>query len=127
MADARAILVIVASGVASAIALAAPPANKVAFTDVTAQAGIKFVHNAGKTGKKYLPETLGSGAAFFDADGDGWIDILLVNSKDWTPRGRRTHRRALSQQPQRDLHRHHAGQRPRCGDVRHRRGRRRLR
>ena len=64
--------------------------NKVVFNDVTAQAGIKFVHNAGKSGKKYLPETLGSGAAFFDADGDGWIDILLVNSKDWTPSGRHT-------------------------------------
>ena len=37
-----------------------------------------------------MPETLGSGAAFFDADGDGWIDILLVNSKDWTPSGRHT-------------------------------------
>ncbi|HTC35631.1 MAG TPA: CRTAC1 family protein [Bryobacteraceae bacterium] len=69
---------------------AASAQNKVVFTDVTAQAGIKFVHNAGKSGKKYLPETLGSGAAFFDADGDGWIDILLVNSKDWTPRGRHT-------------------------------------
>ncbi len=62
----------------------------VSFTDVTAAAGIHFVHNAGKTGKKYLPETLGSGAAFIDADGDGWIDILLVNSKDWTPRGRKS-------------------------------------
>ncbi len=64
--------------------------NKVVFNDVTAQAGIKFVHNAGKAGKKYLPETLGSGAAFFDADSDGWIDILLINGKDWTPRGHRT-------------------------------------
>ncbi len=33
---------------------------------------------------------MGSGGAFFDADGDGWLDILLVNSKDWTPRGRRS-------------------------------------
>jgi hypothetical protein len=60
------------------------------FTDVTSQAGIRFVHNAGRSGKKYLPETLGSGCAFFDADGDGWPDILLVNSKDWTPRGRKS-------------------------------------
>ena len=62
----------------------------VTFTDVTAQAGIKFVHNSGRAGNKFLPETLGSGVAWFDADGDGWADILLVNSKDWTPRGRRS-------------------------------------
>jgi hypothetical protein len=33
---------------------------------------------------------MGSGCAFFDADGDGWPDILLINGKDWTPRGRHT-------------------------------------
>ena len=60
------------------------------FTDVTAQGGIRFAHNAGKAGKKYLPETMGAGCAFFDADGDGWPDILLINGRDWTPRGRKS-------------------------------------
>jgi len=31
-----------------------------------------------------LPETLGSGCAFLDYDADGWQDILLVNSMDWS-------------------------------------------
>ena len=62
----------------------------VTFTDISTPAGIKFTHNAGKAGKKYLPETLGSGGAFLDADGDGWQDILLINSKDWTPKGRKS-------------------------------------
>ncbi|HKD06166.1 MAG TPA: CRTAC1 family protein [Bryobacteraceae bacterium] len=60
------------------------------FTDVTSAAGIHFTHNAGRTGKKWLPETMGSGVAFFDADGDGRPDILFVNGKDFTPKGRRT-------------------------------------
>ncbi len=53
------------------------------FTDVTAQAGIKFKHNSGAFGKKYLPETVGAGCAFLDYDNDGWQDILLVNSMNW--------------------------------------------
>src|ERR1700733_7334533 len=40
----------------------------VAFTDVTAQAGIRFHHNSGAFGRKYLPETMGSGVCFLDYD-----------------------------------------------------------
>ncbi len=68
-----------------------PPRAGIRFTDVTQPAGIKFTHNAGRTGKKWLPETMGSGCAFFDADGDGWSDILLINGKDLIPTGRKTH------------------------------------
>jgi enediyne biosynthesis protein E4 len=53
------------------------------FTDVTATAGIRFKHQNGSFGKKYLPETMGSGGAFLDADGDGKQDILLVNGMHW--------------------------------------------
>jgi enediyne biosynthesis protein E4 len=76
--------------VAGAIFAAVIPEGRVRFVDVTQPAGIRFKHNSGRAGKKYLPETLGSGGAFLDYDNDGWPDILLINSKDWTPRGRRT-------------------------------------
>ena len=62
----------------------------VIFTDVSAAAGVRFTHNSGRAGKKFLPETLGSGGAFLDADGDGWPDILLINSKDWAPGSRKS-------------------------------------
>jgi hypothetical protein len=53
------------------------------LTDVTSSAGIRFRHNSGAFGGKFLPETLGSGCAFLDYDGDGWQDILLINGTDW--------------------------------------------
>jgi hypothetical protein len=61
----------------------ARPSGPVEFVDVTAQAGIHFKHNSGAFGKKYLPETMGSGVCFIDYDNDGWQDIFLVNSMDW--------------------------------------------
>lgn len=57
--------------------------HAVAFTDVSAAAGIRFVHNSGRAGRKWLPETMGSGVAFIDADGDGWSDLLFINGRDW--------------------------------------------
>ena len=61
----------------------AQSANGVHFTDITQQAGIRFVHNNGAFGKKYLPETLGPGCAFIDYDNDGYPDIIMVNGADW--------------------------------------------
>jgi hypothetical protein len=53
------------------------------FTDVTAAAGIDFVHENGAAGEKLLPETMGAGCAFFDHDGDGDPDLLLVQGNRW--------------------------------------------
>ena len=53
------------------------------LVDATAAAGLRFRHNNGAYGGKLLPETLGSGCAFVDYDGDGWPDIVLVNGMDW--------------------------------------------
>ncbi len=63
---------------ATAVAVAqAPP---VSFEDVTVRAGLSaFRHVAGSPGKGYIIEALGSGVAMLDLNGDGWLDIYLVN------------------------------------------------
>jgi enediyne biosynthesis protein E4 len=51
------------------------------FSEVPAsQSGISFVHTAGSSPEKYLPESTGAGCAFLDYDNDGWMDIYFVNS-----------------------------------------------
>jgi hypothetical protein len=70
-------------------ATAARAQDRIQFRDVTQAAGIRFVHNNGAFGKKYLPETLGPGCAFLDYDNDGLQDILLVNGQDWPGRPQR--------------------------------------
>jgi hypothetical protein len=67
------------AALAAAIAFAPLAPAQPRFTDITKQAHIRFRHDAQKSGKKYLPETMGAGCAFADLDGDGWPDILLLN------------------------------------------------
>jgi enediyne biosynthesis protein E4 len=68
-----------------------PVASTIRFEDVTDSAGVSFTHVNGAFGKKWMPETMGSGVAAFDADGDGLTDLLFVNSRHWNedPRPRR--------------------------------------
>ena len=73
--------------------VAAPASTKafpVQMVDITRQAGIRFQHNTGAFGQKYLPETMGSGCAFLDYNNDGWQDILLINGMDWRGHRRRS-------------------------------------
>lgn len=57
--------------------------GEVRFTEVTQSVGIRFVHNNGAFGKKYLPETMGGGLCIFDANNDGLLDIFFANGMDW--------------------------------------------
>jgi len=68
---------------------AAAPAPGRRYVNIAPQAGIHFVHNNGAFGKKYLPETMGSGCAFIDYDNDGKQDILLINGTDFPGHVRR--------------------------------------
>jgi len=70
-------------GTSYAASPAKQPTGPVQFTDTTEAAGIHFRHDNGAFGKKYLPETMGSGVCAIDYDGDGRQDIFFVNSMDW--------------------------------------------
>jgi hypothetical protein len=72
---------------------AEPPARShVRFVDVTDASGVSFRHVSSATSQKYLPETMGSGVALFDYDGDGRLDIFFANGAridDPMPKGAR--------------------------------------
>jgi hypothetical protein len=89
----------VAAAAAATLLFAAPAAQTapgITFTDVTTAAGVHFKHENGAFGKKYLPETMGSGCAFVDVDGDGWQDIVLVQSTSWPGQPKTTPRPTLA-------------------------------
>lgn len=56
----------------------------ISFVDVTEKAGLgDFVHQTGAFGKKWMPETFGSGCGFVDYNNDGWQDIILMGGGSW--------------------------------------------
>jgi hypothetical protein len=57
----------------------ARPPVPLQWTDVTAKSGIRFKHEASRTTEKYLPEAMGAGAAMFDYNNDGRLDLFFVN------------------------------------------------
>lgn len=54
------------------------------FAEVTEQLGVHFIHQAPHTSRKYLIDTMGSGVALFDCDGDGRLDILFINGAPYS-------------------------------------------
>ena len=53
--------------------------HAIQLKDVTTQTGVDFIHTDGSSGRRYIVETVASGLATFDFDGDGLIDILFLN------------------------------------------------
>src|SRR5436309_3215544 len=68
----------------------ADPGGPAWFADVTAEVGLDFVHDAGPVGHFFMPQIMGAGAALFDFDNDGRLDIYLLQNAG--PHSRSTNR-----------------------------------
>ena len=69
----------VASGQPATMPPAGASRETVLFRDVAEAAGVAFEHHSAPE-KKYIVESMAGGVALLDFDGDGWLDIYLVNS-----------------------------------------------
>ena len=64
--------------------LSQPVVDPVVFEEVAGARGLRFVTEPGRTAHRYQPETMVAGAALFDYNGDGWLDVYAVNGASMT-------------------------------------------
>jgi hypothetical protein len=55
------------------------------FADEAASSGLDFAFANGASPAKQLPETMSGGVAFLDYDGDGWLDVYVVQGGPFPP------------------------------------------
>src|SRR5262249_42306558 len=64
-----------------------PRRAPIAFRDDADPAGLHFTYRSGASPQHQIPETIGGGVAVLDYDGDGWLDVYLVQGGTFPPRG----------------------------------------
>ena len=71
--------------IASSPARAGPVGPMPTFEDRAEEAGLSFVYESGKTPERQIPETMGGGVGLIDFDGDGWLDVFVVQGGRFPP------------------------------------------